>query len=748
MLEGIGYPDVKILLIEDDPGDTRIIKELLKDAIDFNHDLICVENLLDGLKYIEEKEFDVVLLDLTLPDSAGFETVLRTREKVKNVPIVILTGLDDDNVARKAIQAGVQDFLIKGQIDTNPLIRSIYHAIERHKMTQTIESLANALQKNEKRLRKVIDFNADGIIIVDEEGLVCFVNPAAEKLFGRNKREFIGQFFGFPTGKNDKMEIEIIQTEGGLLYAEMKISKITWEGKKANLLTLRDITERKKTEEALQKSEAGLSNAQRIAHIGNWNWDIVKNEVYWSDEIYRIFGLKPQEFGATYEAFLNSIHPDDREFVKKSVDEALYEKKPYSINHRIVLRDGSERIVSGQGEVAFDSTGKAIRMIGIIQDITKLKQSEQAVKNLEHTLQEMNALIESAPVPIFLMHQNGNILRINEEAENLFNYREEDFLNMKIFDLFEADLLKIIKRHYNNDIYDLSLPNKIEVSVKTKEGKLVDVEITSAILKIADNLIIQSFFSDISERKDHERQREILLDQLLDSLEFKSKFLAAMSHELRTPLNAILGFSQLLLEDSYGKTNEDQKEFLRDINSAGDHLLILINSILDISKIEAGKFEINIKEFNLNEILYEINSIIKPLYSKKGLNFNIEGINSTTYLNADQLKFKQVLYNLIDNAIKFTEKGSITFKAIERKDHWEFQVKDTGIGIAKKDYEVVFREFGRIENDKIKQVSGSGLGLALSKRIIKLHGGEIWFESKLDKGTVFYFTIPKVPISN
>jgi PAS domain S-box-containing protein len=176
----------------------------------------------------------------------------------------------------------------------------------------------------------------------------------------------------------------------------------------------------------------------------------------------------------------------------------------------------------------------------LIQDITKIKQSEQEVIKLEQTLHEMNALIENAPVAISLMHQNGKILRINEEAENLLNFREEEFLNMKIFDLFEADFLKIVKRHYNNDIYDLSLPNKIEVSVKTKEGKFVDVEITSAILKIADNLIIQSFFSDISERKNHERQREILLDQLLDSLEFKSKFLATMSHELRTPLNAIL----------------------------------------------------------------------------------------------------------------------------------------------------------------------------------------------------------------
>ena len=132
--------------------------------------------------------------------------------------------------------------------------------------------------------------------------------------------------------------------------------------------------------EKLRRSEASLAEAQRIAHLGNWDWDIVKNELRWSDEIYRIFGLKPQEFGATYEAFLNSVHPDDREFVKKSVDEALFQRKYYSIDHRIVLPDASERIVHAQAEVFLDKAGMPIRMVGTIQDITGRKRTEEELR--------------------------------------------------------------------------------------------------------------------------------------------------------------------------------------------------------------------------------------------------------------------------------------------------------------------------------------------------------------------------------
>jgi signal transduction histidine kinase len=287
------------------------------------------------------------------------------------------------------------------------------------------------------------------------------------------------------------------------------------------------------------------------------------------------------------------------------------------------------------------------------------------------------------------------------------------------------------------------LENQIEARIIRKDGTVKDVEITSTTLKIAGNVIIQSFISDISSRKNYEKNRELLLDQLIQSLEFKSKFLAAMSHDLRTPLNAIIGFSGLLLDESYGKLNESQEDYLNDIYSAADQLSDLINAMLDISKIEIGGFDLKKKEFDLYPLVKQIHSLFKPLYKKKELSFQIKNLNKAKYIYADPVRFKQILYNLIDNAIKYTEEGGIILRIFEHLEHWEFQIEDTGIGIEEKDYEVVFREFGRIKNDVKKEVSGSGIGLSLTKRLVKLHGGEIWFESEKDKGTTFFFTLPK-----
>jgi PAS domain S-box-containing protein len=157
------------------------------------------------------------------------------------------------------------------------------------------------------------------------------------------------------------------------------------------VLAIEDVTEKSRSVERLKRSEASLSEVQRIAHLGNWDWNILTNELQWSDEIYRIFGLTPKEFGATYEAFLNSVHPDDREFVKKAVDEALYRRKPYSIDHRIVLPDRTERIVHEQGGVTFDGAGRPIRMIGTVHDITGLKRAEEALRRSGEELRRLSS---------------------------------------------------------------------------------------------------------------------------------------------------------------------------------------------------------------------------------------------------------------------------------------------------------------------------------------------------------------------
>ena len=179
--------------------------------------------------------------------------------------------------------------------------------------------------------------------------------------------------------------------------------------------------ERDHAEKTLKNSEASLTNAQRIAHLGNWEWNIVTNELRWSEEIYRIFGLTPQEFGATYDAFLNSVHPDDREFVKKSVNDALYEKMPYSIDHRIVLPDDSERIVHEQAEVIFDSAGKAIQMNGTVQDVTERKRAEEEIRRLF-------TAIDQSINNVFITNAKGQIEYVNSTFEQVTGYAKEEVI--------------------------------------------------------------------------------------------------------------------------------------------------------------------------------------------------------------------------------------------------------------------------------------------------------------------------------
>lgn len=739
-IKNINSRKFNILLIEDNLGDTRLIQEILNEADNFSFNLIFARNLSDGLRFIEEAVLDVVLLDLTLPDSKGFQTIVRIREKAKDIPIIILTGLKDENFARKAVQAGAQDYFVKGQIDSNPLARSIFYAIERHKMTHKIESLVKTLQKNEYRLKKIIEENADSIIIVDKNGIVQFVNPIAERFFEREKKKFIGQHFGYPITPESN-EINLIRKGGMIIIGEMNAVNIEWEGESAKLLTIRDVSEHRMYEQRLQESEERYRDLfknspypililNKHGVVVDCNSSLEKLIGFDKDDLinknYEDTPLVPSEykslFNQIYKEILEGIIPDPIEIklIKKN-------KRKIWLNLRFSLIN----------------LWKEKFIYILIQDITELKQSEQEIRKLEQILHEMNALIENAPLAIFLIHKSGKILRANQEAIRLFKYREDELLTFKIFDLFSGESSEIINKHYSNDIYNSKEPNTLELSVQRKDGKFIDIEMTSTIIEIANNFIIQSFFSEITERKDFERTREKLLDQLIISSNFKSQFLATMSHELRTPLNSLLGFSELLLMESYGTLNNTQKNFLMDIKSAGEDLLTLINSILDLSKIDAGMFKLTLEKVKLQYLIEQVKAIIRPLYIKKKLGFEVDGIKSEDFLIVDTKHFKRILNNLLSNAIKFTFKGIISMKCIERSDHWEFQVIDMGVGIAKQDFDVVFREFGRVENSRIKKVPGTGLGLALTKRLVQLHGGEIWFESELGRGSTFFFTIPK-----
>jgi len=265
-----------------------------------------------------------------------------------------------------------------------------------------------------------------------------------------------------------------------------------------------------------------------------------------------------------------------------------------------------------------------------------------------------------------------------------------------------------------------------------KEVSLIGTFADQAVIAIQN----AHLFREIQEKS---RQLEI-------ANQHKSDFLANMSHELRTPLNAIIGFSEVLLEKMFGEVNEKQLDYLQDIHSSGKHLLSLINDILDLSKIEAGRMDLDIAEFDLRSALQNAMTLVKERAQRHGIELNLEVDEAIGAFRADERKFKQIMLNLLSNAVKFTpEGGRIDVRARPDGNAMEISVADTGVGIAADDQKSVFDEFKQVGRDYTKKAEGTGLGLALTKRFVELHGGAIRLESAPGKGSTFTVTIPTQP---
>jgi signal transduction histidine kinase len=243
----------------------------------------------------------------------------------------------------------------------------------------------------------------------------------------------------------------------------------------------------------------------------------------------------------------------------------------------------------------------------------------------------------------------------------------------------------------------------------------------------------------------HEQSRQsevtlrLLNKQLAEASRHKSEFLANLSHELRTPLNAILGASELLSEGLFGPLNDKQMEYTRDIHEGGAHLLSLINDVLDLSKVEAGRLDLRPSHFDLRSLVESSVAIIRERAASKSLELSVVPPPEGVIVEADQRKIKQIVYNLLSNAVKFTpENGRVVFRAYRDGEEVVFVVEDTGPGVPEEFRERIFEEFFQVSGDQ----EGTGLGLALSKRLVELHGGRIWLESQEGQGSRFSFAIP------
>lgn len=362
--------------------------------------------------------------------------------------------------------------------------------------------------------------------------------------------------------------------------------------------------------------------------------------------------------------------------------------------------------------------------------------SESDVQEIENRLtQEPNSRI---------LFEKGKFLLVNK-AEAL------EYSEQTLIDIFKLDSFLSLPIIAKNEAIGFILVGNASPFSRITEG---DVELLSILanqlgVAIENSKLYAELWQSHQEleRRVNQRTQELarLNEELKNLNKKKSDFVSAVSHELRTPLTSIKGYASILIAGKLGELNPSQKERLEKIDKHSNSLTHLINNLLDISRIESGRIQMEIKEIILKDLLDSIIDIITPQLKEKSLQIRLNISPKITKIFADQSQIERVLLNLLSNAMKFTpEKGRITISIEERGDFIQFNVADTGLGLSKEDIELIFEEFYRVDNEVNQKVKGTGLGLSLVKRIIEAHNGSIWVKSELGKGSTFSFTVPKV----
>ncbi len=514
---------------------------------------------------------------------------------------------------------------------------------------------------------------------------------------------------------------------------------------------------REHLEDLVRTRTEDLNTAQRIAHLGNWVWEKPASRITWSDEIYRIFGLEPQEIKASYEEFLSRVHPEDREKVMKAFSESQRNGKPYKMEHRIVLADAVERIVYAQGEVTLDESRNPVRMVGTVQDITERVRTEQALRDSERRLAE---IIDFLPEATLVIDTEGKVLAWNRALENMTGIRSRDILGKGDHEYaipFYGDRRPILidlaaKRDNDTNRRYVSLQEDGETLIadeaycpNLRPGGAYVSSTARPLYDSRGNRVgaIESV-RDITWRKQLEKELVAAKEAAEAANLAKSRFLATMSHELRTPMNAVMGMTYLCLQT---ETTSKQQYYLSTIFSSSQGLLRILNDILDLSKIEAGKLAIESVDFRLRDVLEGVINILAIKANEKGLDLLLsEDTNCPQSLVGDPVRLGQILINLVGNAIKFTDSGEVVIAVEPITEGPEgimlrFSVRDTGIGLTQEQMSHLFEPFSQVDSSSSRKFGGTGLGLSICNRLVGMMGGRIYVESQPGKGSTFTFTV-------
>lgn len=784
---------VKILIAEDLPTDAALAqREILKfvpDAV-FRR----VETEMDFRNELERFKPDLIVSDYQMPTFTGLIALKITLESSPETPFIIHTGSMNEDTAVECMKAGAADYVIKEYIKRlGPAVRQ---ALENRDIRREIARSQQELVTSEKKYRYLFENNPQPMWIYDLDSLAFLeVNSAAVQIYGYTKGEFLKMTLKDIRPREDVKDLleDVARTfntinsagewrhlkkSGELIYVEILSHLIKFENRDARLVLVKDKTERKKIEMELVQSEERLRLIFDSAAEGIYGLDTLGNCTFCNKAAISMLGYTKENelIGKNMHNLIHNFHNDGSPFLEKEcrIYNAFLRNEGAHVDDEVLWRKDGTSFPVEYWSYPIHRDEKTIGAVVTFMDISQRKRDEKVQQILyEITSSSITAL---GPEDLFdaVRGQLGKILDVSNFFVALYDAEKGKFKELagvdekdKIEEWAASESLSgyVLKEGRPLLLNSRDIEKYIEedniniVGFPSKSWLGVPLIIETRIIGV---MVLQSYTQENAYDKGSIRflemvareiavvfQRAEMIKNLIKSKDraeesdrLKSAFLANMSHEIRTPMNGILGFLQLLSE---GEISSGDRDYYFDvINKSGERLLSTINDIIEISKIESGQLSTSVSYVDIGSILdFQYEFFVKQA-QQKGLKLTLCKTRTPIIktIKTDKHILDGILTNLIKNAIKFTEKGTIEFGNYIKGDAMFFYVKDTGIGISPDRHQAIFERFVQADLDYKRPHEGSGLGLSIVKAYVNMLGGEINLESESGVGSTFFFSIP------
>lgn len=602
--------------------------------------------------------------------------------------------------------------------------------------------ITKRLEESEEKYHRLWEKSSDGIFIAQDDAF-RLTNPSFRRMLGYGEAELYSMnYLGLVTpgyrehiqelyeeimnGNSSihRIENELLTKEGETIQVELTTVPLHFEGRLAVLGVVRDVTELRSYTREIESGKRYLESLLHSIRDVVISTDSSRNIISCNEAVERVFGYAEKELVSKSFSSLRSEEHRNRSIrLGSPALKALMETGYYfDDNYEFKRKNGEIFPASFSASVIRDTGGNNIGLVGIIRDETGRKQVEQAFLESEERYRK---IVENSSDIIWITDFNGTPVFANNACSEKLGYGTGR--DRAPLDLVHPDDRQYLKENMDRLIWEKSSLRNVTCRFKNRYGQWLDLIINAERVSLGGKEYIQCVARDISEIKEAER--------------LKSEFIANMSHELRTPLNAIIGYTKILLNSTALKSAPEQEKQLSLIRKNGEKLLAMINDLLDISIIESGRMSVTIEKFQVRGVVEDVVDAFRPAFDCKSLavDYQVEDIEMFN----DRQKMVQIMTNLVDNAIKYTERGSVSITARCTDDYQlSLSVADTGIGIKKENLRGLFRAFYQIDGSTTRKHGGVGIGLHLTKRLSELMGGSIGVASEPDVGSVFTATLP------